>query len=427
MRYHRLSVLSVLAAALLASPATPLPSPWGKMLVKHKWTRIPDSWLTLGHPPNSTSINLHIALKPERENALINALHDVSQPGDPKYVLFTTLFEAYLCVPPLYFRYGAHLTKEQVSQLVAPHPDTLELVSSWLKYNGVPPSSISITHGGCWLTVTSVPVSQANKLLGASYQLYHHPGTDETILRTVGYALPAALHIHVRTIAPTTAFTSTRLRKPEDSETPRSRSSGAVNTTSGEPVNMLLRREPDEPMVDPSVLRGLYGTVTYFPVAVDRNQLGIVGYENQYPSHVDLSAFMTRFRSDAAAVRMTAIEVINYQYRGKYGMQANLDVQSPRPWRTRPRSSTTGALALACGQSRPSTATGTYQAPATSTLHGSATCCRSRKSRRRSPWGSVPQSPVFRWTMQWLCVSCSHSSVRAELASSSRAAIPESA
>jgi tripeptidyl-peptidase-1 len=171
---------------------------------------------------------------PDRENALIDALQEVSQPRHPKHVLFTTpLFEAYSCVPLLCFRYGAHLTKEQVAQLVAPHPDTLELVSSWLKYNGVPPSSISTTHGGGWLTVAGVPVSQANKLLGASYQLYYHPGTNETILRTVGYALPAALHIHVQTIAPTTAFTSMRLLQPE--EMPRSRSGGAVNATSGEP------------------------------------------------------------------------------------------------------------------------------------------------------------------------------------------------
>jgi tripeptidyl-peptidase-1 len=162
-------------------------------------------------------------------------------------------------VPLLRFRYGAHLSKEQVAELVAPHPDTLELVSSWLEYNGVPPSSISTTHGGGWLTVAGVPVSQANELLGASYQLYYHAGTNETILRTVGYALPAALHIHVQTVAPTTAFTSTRLLQ----QTPRSRSSGAAAqaanvATSGEPVDVLSRR--DEQYVEPSFLRWLYDT-----------------------------------------------------------------------------------------------------------------------------------------------------------------------
>jgi hypothetical protein len=101
MRYHILSVLrlSVLAAMLLASLATPLPSPWGEMLVKHKWVYVPDKWVTLGHPPNGTTIDIHIVLKPKRENALIDVLQEISQPRHPKHVIFTTsLFEAYSCV-----------------------------------------------------------------------------------------------------------------------------------------------------------------------------------------------------------------------------------------------------------------------------------------------------------------------------------------
>jgi tripeptidyl-peptidase-1 len=326
MRYHTLSILSVLAVVLFASPATPLHLHWGEMLVKHKWIHIPDNWLSLGHPPDGATIDLHIALKPDRENALINALQEVSQPRHPRHVLFTTpLFEAYSSVPLLHSRYGAYLTKEQVSQLVAPHPDTLKLVSSWLKHNGMPPSSISLTHGGSWLTVAGVPVSQANILLGASYQLYYHPGTNETIIRTVGYAIPAALHVHIRTIAPTTAFTSTHLLEPE--EPPRSRSGGSVNATWGEPMNMLSRRQPPiEPKADPSLLRSLYNTVTYSPVEANQNMLGIVGFRNEYPGPMDVLQFLTQFRADATGAS-PAIEVIDDRYRIEVGMQANLDVQ----------------------------------------------------------------------------------------------------
>jgi len=53
MRYHRLSVLSVLqvAGVLLGGPATHRPSPWDDMLVKHKWDAIPDNWVTLPTAP----------------------------------------------------------------------------------------------------------------------------------------------------------------------------------------------------------------------------------------------------------------------------------------------------------------------------------------------------------------------------------------
>src|SRR6266702_1753819 len=110
----------------------------------------------------------------------------------------------YLCVLLLRCRYGAHLSREEVAELVAPHPDTLKIVHSWFAYHGVQSSSIETTHGGNWLTVTGVLVSQANKLLGASYQLYRRAETNDTaILRTVGYALPTVLHAHVQTVAPT--------------------------------------------------------------------------------------------------------------------------------------------------------------------------------------------------------------------------------
>jgi tripeptidyl-peptidase-1 len=305
MHYHRRPLLSILAAALLAGAATSLPSHWGEILVKHKWDDLPDNWVSIGHPPNGTTITLHISLKPNRENALVDALYEVSQPEHPKHVLLTTPhLETYSHVP-LHSRYGAHLSKEQVAEIVAPHPDTLELVSSWLEFNGMPLSSISTTHGGDLLTVPGVPVSQANQLLGASYQLYYHAGTNQTILRTVGYALPAELHIHVKTIIPTTAFTST----PYLQQTPRNRSSGAAAQASGKPVD-VLSREID---TSPWLLRWQYHTSTYTPAAADQNALGIVGFPDEYPSpnpeDPDLRAFMTRFRTDAIASTVVVVPV----------------------------------------------------------------------------------------------------------------------
>ena len=93
MRHLKLSVLSVLAAALLGGPAVPLqiPTPRDDMVTKHKWDAIPDNWHSLGPPPHETTIDLHIALQPNQKDALTDALLEVSQPGHPKQVLFTTL------------------------------------------------------------------------------------------------------------------------------------------------------------------------------------------------------------------------------------------------------------------------------------------------------------------------------------------------
>ena len=94
MHQLRLSVplFSVVAAALVGVHAVPLrvSTPRDNMVVKHKWDVIPDNWFSIGPPPDDTTIDLLIALQPNQKDALTNVLLEVSQPGHPKQVLFTT-------------------------------------------------------------------------------------------------------------------------------------------------------------------------------------------------------------------------------------------------------------------------------------------------------------------------------------------------
>ncbi|KAH9025404.1 subtilisin-like protein, partial [Lactarius pseudohatsudake] len=323
MRYHWLYVLSFLTTTPIADFATPL-APWDNMRVKHTWSAVPANWETLGRPSAGTTIDLNIALNPHQESALIDALYEVSDPKHPRHV--------HLTPAPLApsFTYGAHLSKEQVAELVRPHPDTLELVTSWLVHHGVRPSSISTTHGGAWLTVSNVLVSQANEMLGASYQLYRHAKVNDTIIRTVSYALPDVLHSHIQAVAPTTYFASTRMRR----QTPRMRSVEAAaalaeaEAAPGKPVTVVSSRAGE---VTPSELRWLYKTFAYVPTAADRNTLGVFGFREQYPSETDLTMFMTDFRSDVQPPSLATftVELVNG---GEYepnnpGLEASIDVQ----------------------------------------------------------------------------------------------------
>lgn len=216
------------------------------------------------------------------------------------------------CVSLLRIRYAAHLSKEQVADLVAPHPDTLELVISWFEHHGISSSSVSRTHGGGWLTASKVPVTQANRLLGASYQLYRHTATNETvvILRTASYSLPTALHAHVQSVAPTTYFDSPRLLR----QRPRKRSRGKEDmamenvTTSGALATVLRR---DDGFIKPEILRSLYKTFAYVPAAADQNEIGVVGLKNMYPSRTDLKAFMGAYRADAITATFAVDQVNN--------------------------------------------------------------------------------------------------------------------
>ena len=87
--WHSMLKLSPLIAVLLTHIAMAAVH-WDQMSVKHTWNAVPANWESLGNTTVGTMIKLHIALKPNQENALIDALSDVSNPRHPRYVLLTT-------------------------------------------------------------------------------------------------------------------------------------------------------------------------------------------------------------------------------------------------------------------------------------------------------------------------------------------------
>ncbi|KAH9059862.1 subtilisin-like protein [Lactarius vividus] len=310
MFFHPLSALSVLASSVLNCQAvTPREPRWDDVRTKHAWHAIPDHWETLGHPAAGTTIDLHIALQPRHKNAVVDALYEVSSPRSPKY--------------------GAHLSREQLADIVAPHPDTLTLVNSWLKHHGVHPSSVSQSHGGGWLTVANVRMSQADNILSASYQLYRHTKTNETVIRTISYGLPVELHSHIKTVAPTTYFSSPRMLR----HTPRLRCQAGKMAASTNAASVDLGRglSPRDGMdlVTPSFVRWIYNTLGYVPAATDRNKLGVAGFIGDSPSPDDLKQFMTEYRTDGADTAAFEVVLING---GVYdpdnpSVEGNLDIQ----------------------------------------------------------------------------------------------------
>ena len=214
-------------------------------------------------------------------------------------------------------RYGAHLSKEQVAELVAPHPDTIEYIGSWLEHHDVPASLVSFTHGGCWLTLSGLPVPQADALLGASYRLYRHAETNQTVLRTIGYSLPAILHEHVQTVVPTTYFGSSRAlvqtsRLMPDSPTLPYASDLALQDASvnaSSPGIDLPVPPYCNHTVTPTCLRRLYKTDGYVPRALEKNKLGITGYFGISVNQTDLTKFMTLFRPDAVGAQISVVSV----------------------------------------------------------------------------------------------------------------------
>ena len=317
-----LYVLAIFGGLVMA-----LSPEWLDMRTKHSWDSVPQGWEWADHPQVGTTIDLYIALKSEREDALTDALYEVSTPGHQKQVLSVPRLLLYSCVPLLRSRYGQHLSKEQVAELVAPHPNTLNLVHSWLEDSGIPPSSISLTLSGSSLKLAEVSLSQANDLLGASYQLYRHAESNETIVRTTSYALPAILHEHVHTVVPTTCFDSPRTQRQKPRKHLGREAKKQEDLPWGEPVMAPSSRDVIDATL-PAFLRWLYSTWAYSPLATSPSRLGIVGYLWQYPTVLDLRLFMRKYRSDGADATFDVVLVNNGFYDANDpGFEAEIDMQ----------------------------------------------------------------------------------------------------
>jgi tripeptidyl-peptidase I len=104
----------------------------------------PRGWVKHGRPSPDHNIVLRIGLPQPNFHVLEKNLYEVSDPDHE--------------------RYGHHLSKEEVEALVAPHPESIELVNEWLGTFGVDEDSLVRSPARDWVTL-KVPVSLAEKML----------------------------------------------------------------------------------------------------------------------------------------------------------------------------------------------------------------------------------------------------------------------
>lgn len=104
----------------------------------------PHGWIR--HSPASPDhfLELKIALPQPHFSILENHLREVSNPKHE--------------------RYGAYLSKEETEALMAPHPETLDVVSEWLSSHGIEEEHVYRSSAQDWVTIR-VPVAVAEEML----------------------------------------------------------------------------------------------------------------------------------------------------------------------------------------------------------------------------------------------------------------------
>jgi tripeptidyl-peptidase-1 len=289
--FSRFLFLAALVATAISSPS------FLNTVVQDKRSAAPDGFSQTATPPSDQNIRLRIALHQNNIAGLEDALMAVSTPGNALY--------------------GQHLTQEEVNTFVAPTSDTVSLVNEWLSSNSISPETIS--PAGDWLQF-SIPISQANSLISASFQTFTHSETGTQFIRTLSYSIPAVLEGHVDVIHPTTSFDNPFVHLPfQVASVPQTSTSEARAV----PASCATT-------VTPTCLQDLYG-IPSTPATQSSNILGVSGFIQQFANQADLTTFLTDLRPDMPSTTTFTLETLdggtNPQGAAQAGVEANLDTQ----------------------------------------------------------------------------------------------------
>ncbi|KAF8559436.1 subtilisin-like protein [Imleria badia] len=270
----------------------------------------PHGWLRHGPAPPDHLLELKIALPRPHFPILEKHLWEVSNPSHE--------------------RYGAYLSKEETEALMAPHPETLDIVSEWLASHGIEEEHLYRSSAQDWVTIR-VQVGLAEEMLNTKYDVYTHSDSGESIVRTTSYSLPESLHEHIELIQPTTIFT--RLRPFKSTlHWPNTVSSGSLSPPTstltgpaGNPVDASCNGT-----ITITCLRQLYNAVGYNTSATNGNKFAVTAYIEEYTNNQDLQQFFQLENPMAYGSNYTFVSInggTNNQTYAAAGVEANLDTQ----------------------------------------------------------------------------------------------------
>ncbi|KAH9983546.1 peptidase S8/S53 domain-containing protein [Russula compacta] len=312
--------LALALGRLQSSLAAPSPSPTlSASTPKLKDSITPSSnWIDLGRAPPAQIILLRIALPQSRFSELERQLYEVS---DPRHA-----------------RYGQHLLKEQVEELVRPDPRSVEAVDAWLdEYCITGDETVQRSQAGDWVTI-HVPVAVAEEMLDTEFHLWKHTrvgDNEDVLIRTTHYSLPEHLHEHIELVQPTTYFGR-----------PKAMTTNPIFKLLNSTLSILSPPPPPSTppgiLIDPrlgtnctdvitvSCIQQLYQMGGYQLAAQSKNAIGITGYGGQFANMQDLQSFYALELPNAVGSTFQVVEVNggqNDQTLQDAGLEANLDVQ----------------------------------------------------------------------------------------------------
>jgi tripeptidyl-peptidase-1 len=193
---------------------------------------------------------------------------------------------------PSHSRYGQHLKRDELKELIKPRAESTDSVLDWLKTSGIP--SDDVVNDGEWINFAA-PVSTVERMLDTTFKTYQSlVREDVKKIRALHYSVPKNFREHIDMIQPTTRFGQIRPQVShiiDKEDVPDMSAAAAINATCGTNIT-------------PQCLKDLYNFADYKPgnAAVT---VGITGYLEQYARFSDFAQFASLFAPWAVGSNFT--------------------------------------------------------------------------------------------------------------------------
>jgi tripeptidyl-peptidase-1 len=187
---------------------------------------------------------------------------------------------------PSHPRYGKHLKRDELKDLIKPRADSTASVLTWLEQSGI--EARDIQNDGEWINFLA-PVKRAEQMMGTTFKTYQsqaRPALKRT--RSLGYSVPLEVRSHIDMIQPTTRFGEIR---PEFSQ---------VLTQEAAPFSALAVNATCNTRITPDCLADLYNFKDYNVSDKADVTIGVSGFLEQYARFNDLDRFIQRFAPSLA-------------------------------------------------------------------------------------------------------------------------------
>ncbi|KZV66414.1 subtilisin-like protein [Peniophora sp. CONT] len=277
----------------------------------------PRNWNRLDAAPRDHVIPLKFALPQPRFDELEDHLLAVSDPE--------------------HSRYGAHLSKEEVDELVRPEQESIDVVDAWLKELGFGEEDVTRSSAMDWVMIM-VPVGMAEDMLDTTFHTWQHTESGHVTVRTTSYSLPKRVHQHIDLVYPTTYFSNTRalrstvqtFKAPESMQANHKLSSQRLSVSGSNSSSNGTVDPSCGQMITPDCLLDLYNARGYNASAESNNSIGVTGFIGQNAVFEDVQSFYADFVPEASNSSFDVVLVNggeNSQNISEAGQEADLDVQ----------------------------------------------------------------------------------------------------